>query len=494
MQVSVTTDPLNVVGRTLAGRFLVERLVGNGRIGPLYRGTQDGGDPAEVAIRFLHLENLVAPERLSLFVERFRDRIHGASKTLNADAQVARAIGSGTTAGEDGNLVYTVLEWFEGRSLAVELEDRRGQGMRGRSLREVVDLLTPAAEALAYAHDLGLFHGDITPGALFHAPTLRILDFGIAHTIRDLARELDAVARTDLLVSRGYAAPEQLDGKHGGGPPTDVYSLALVLLEMLTDRPARTGTSPPSLAGLELGPKLAILERALAPAPAERFQNAGELWDAMTSDMRASAPALTVVPADPSAAPTESPASSSRWAPEVRTSPTIRAVLPSMRPPAAASPEATEVPSMRPAVPSAGPGVPSAPPVEAALPSMRPQATTLPGDAETFFEVLPPPHLLAAIQEAIAGPPPPEAAPPAAPPVRQDAAIPALEARREAAWREHTRRQTTAVIVVVIVAVGVILLMAALSVWFVTRSRSSLVLPMGQPEKSRKEAGSAHFV
>jgi serine/threonine-protein kinase len=470
MQVSVTTDPLNVVGRTLAGRFLVERLVGNGRIGPLYRGTQDGGDPAEVAIRFLNLEKLVAPERLSLFVERFRERIHGASKVLSADTQVARAIGSGTTAGEEGNLVYTVLEWFEGQSLAMELEDRRGQGMRGRSLREVIDLLTPAAEALAYAHDLGLFHGDITPGALFHAPTLRILDFGIAHTIRDLARELDAVAKTDPLVSRAYAAPEQLDGKHGGGPATDVYSLALVLLEMLRDRPARTGTSPPSLAGLELGPKLAILERALAPSPSERFQTAGELWDAMTSDMRASAPALTIGPgnpnADPSATRTERPPSSSRWAPEVRTSPTVRAVLPSMRPPADAAPEATEVPSM------------------------RPQATTLPGDAETFFEVLPPPHLLAAIQEAIAGPRPPEAPALAAPQPPQPA-IPALEARREADWREHTRRQTTAVMVVVVVAVGVVLLIAALSVWFVTRSRSSLVLPM---DLGRKEAGFIDFV
>ncbi len=480
MQVSVTTDPLNVVGRTLAGRFLVERLVGNGRIGPLYRGTQDGGDPAEVAIRFLHIEKLVAPERLSLFVERFRDRIHSASKTLTGDAQVARAIGSGTTAGEEGNLVYTVLEWFEGHSLAVELDDRRGQRMRGRSLREVVEQLTPVAEALAYAHDLGLFHGDITPGALFHAPTLRILDFGIAHTIRDLARELDAVARTDLLVSRAYAAPEQLDGKHGGGPATDVYSLALVLLEMLTDRPARTGTSPPSLAGLEMGPKLAILERALAPAPAERFQSAGELWDAMTSDMGASAPALTVVPAALSVSPSSRPTSPSRWAPEVRTSPTMRVVLPSMRPPAAASPEATEVPTMRPAE-----DVPS---------SMRPQATTLPGDAETFFEVLPPPHLLAAIQEAIAGPPPPEAPPPTVTPRPMEPTIPALEARREADWREHTRRQTTAVMVVVIVAVGVVLLIAILSVWFVAHSRSSLVLPVDGPEKSRKEAGLIDFV
>jgi serine/threonine-protein kinase Stk1 len=216
MQVSVTTDPLNVVGRTLAGRFLVERFVGHGRIGPLYRGTQAGGDPAHVAIRFLQIRGLVAPGRLSLFVERFRERVHAASKALSKDAHIARAIGSGTTAGEDGNLVYAVLEWFDGRSLAGELADRRGQEMRGRPLREVVETLSPAVEALAYAHDLGLFHGDITPGSLFHAPTLHLLDFGIAHTVRDLCRELDAVAKTDALVSRAYAAPEQLDGKHGG--------------------------------------------------------------------------------------------------------------------------------------------------------------------------------------------------------------------------------------------------------------------------------------
>jgi hypothetical protein len=220
---------------------------------------------------------------------------------------------------------------------------------------------------------------------------------------------------------------------------------------MLTDRPARLGTSPPSLAGIDLGTKRAILERALAPAPSDRFETAGELWEALTSDMAGSA---TLAPAA---------VAGSRWAPEVRTNPT----------------------SMRPAAPS-----PSAPPADVP-PSIRPQATTLDGEAETFFEVLPPPHLLAAIQAAIAGPPPPEPAPP--PPAWTPAPAPVapLDARREADWREHTRKQTNAVLVVVIVAVGAVLLIALVSVWLVTRSRSSLVLPM---DVGRKEAGFIDFV
>jgi serine/threonine-protein kinase len=305
-------DPFGLAGQVLDGQFRVDRFIGEGGFSIVYRGHHVGLDEP-IAIKCLKLQGTLGSAMVDSFVRRFRDESRLHYRLSQGNLYIARSIASGTViAPATSALVpYMVLEWLEGRSLADELTVRRVQGLQGRTLPEAVRLLDSAVDAIAYAHAQGVVHRDLSPGNLFLANArggarLKVLDFGVAKVVSDHALELGPRAQTFghlRMFSPVYGAPEQFDERLGAiGAWTDVYTLALVLLEVLRDRPVREAEhlgelatmaldGPPSLAslGLSLGKEVeAEIMRALSVSPSNRPGDAGELWGALKNAMQRS--------------------------------------------------------------------------------------------------------------------------------------------------------------------------------------------------------------
>jgi eukaryotic-like serine/threonine-protein kinase len=315
-----SSDPFGLVGQVLDGQFRVDAHVGEGGFSVVYRGTHVGlSEP--IALKCLKLPAALGSALVDSFVRRFRDESRLQYKLSQGNLYIVRSLGSGTTlAPATSALVpYTVLEWLEGRSLAQEFNDRREAGLHGRPLREVVALLDSAIDALAYAHAQGVVHRDLNPGNLFLARTsagikLKILDFGVAKVLADAAIAIGPTARTVgnvRMFAPAYGAPEQFDDRSGAiGPWTDVYSIALVVLEALADRTVMEGEHlgefatqaldpmrrpSPRAFGIAVGDATEkVFNLALALDPTRRPRDAGEFWgmlkNALQVDSRSSRP------------------------------------------------------------------------------------------------------------------------------------------------------------------------------------------------------------
>jgi serine/threonine-protein kinase len=135
-------------------------------------------------------------------------------------------------------LPYYVMERLHGTTLRTAIDDRRALG-RPFELLELIDLGAEIAAPLAVAHEMGIVHRDIKPQNVFlaeqrdHATLVKLLDFGLSALTDDAPRAPSAPDVRTFTGSRRYASPEQLDGRRPT-PESDVYSLALILYEMLT--------------------------------------------------------------------------------------------------------------------------------------------------------------------------------------------------------------------------------------------------------------------
>ncbi len=308
-------DPFGLVGQVLDGQFRVDHFIGEGGFSIVYRGTHIGLDEP-IAIKCLKLPSALGSALVDSFVMRFRDESRLHYKLSQGHLHIVRSMASGTTnASVTSALVpYTVLEWLEGHSLAEEFAERRQRALPRRSLAEVVKLFDSAIDAVAYAHAQGVVHRDLNPGNFFLAKTrsgvkLKVLDFGVAKVMADSALAMGPIARTlgnMRMFAPAYGAPEQFDDNVGPvGAWTDVYAIALVLLEALTDRTVREGEHigefarqalaanqrpTPRALGLQVGDEVErVLGAAASIVPAERPRDAGELWGMLKHAMIADA-------------------------------------------------------------------------------------------------------------------------------------------------------------------------------------------------------------
>jgi serine/threonine-protein kinase len=244
-------------------------MVGEGGFSVVYRGHHLGLDEP-IAIKCLKLPGALGSALVESFVRRFRDESRLHYRLSQGNLHIARSIASGTTmAPATSALVpYMVLEWLDGRSLAEDFNIRRAQGHRGRPLAEVVKLLDPAVDAIAFAHAQGVVHRDLNPGNIFLASTrqglrIKVLDFGVAKVVSDHALE----AMRDRTV---------MEGEHIG-------EYAMRALEPSV-RPT------PRRLGLPVGDEVeAIFARAMAVNPADRPQDAGQFWGALKHAMQTDA-------------------------------------------------------------------------------------------------------------------------------------------------------------------------------------------------------------
>ena len=315
-------DPLGLLGQLIDGQYRLEGQVGEGGFSVVYRATHLSMGET-VAVKCLKLQAAFDAESNETFARRFRDEGRLLFRLGQGNLDIVRCMTSSTTTSPTtGAMVpYLVLEWLAGQSLAADLRERRKKGLHGRSLAEVLALLEPAALALDHAHGQGVVHRDVKPANLFlaiprgGAPRIKVLDFGLAKILDETIGITLAATRGNFMVcSPRYAAPEQFNPKIGAiGPWTDVFSLAMVVLEALRDNRVRkadgmaaclTEACDPATKitardlGIEIPPDVArVLERAVTMDVAVRPQSAGELWTELT---RAAREAMAPPPAPPS--------------------------------------------------------------------------------------------------------------------------------------------------------------------------------------------------
>lgn len=317
---SVPSDPFGLIGTTLSSRYVVEALVAETAMSVVYRARHRiWKRPVAIkAFRAPRLSEEAQNELLASFI-REGALLAELSERTAAVCQ-ARDVASVTT--QAGEWVpYLVLEWLEGEPLELVLSRERAQGARRRGVEEALDLLSPIARALSAAHARGIVHGDIKPGnicvlAESHRPAgpTKLLDFGVATAARDTLRRRDSgVAPKVQSFTPAYGAPEQFSSEYGPiGPWTDVFALALVVVELLVGHEALQGDT---LGELALGacdfswrptPRAFgvfvdkatehVIARALSVWPGDRHQDAGAFWAELARSREVEPDAAVPVP------------------------------------------------------------------------------------------------------------------------------------------------------------------------------------------------------
>ena len=225
-------------GDLLAGKYRIERVLGRGGMGVVVAARHVELDE-RVAIKFLLPETLDNPEAVARFSREARAAVRIKSE------RVARIIDVGRL---ENGAPYIIMEYLEGRDLAGWLE--HGGPL---PLDRALDFVLQASEAVAAAHVLGIVHRDLKPANLFvitqgdGTSAVKVLDFGISKV---QAPGDDAATITHpaaLLGSPLYMPPEQLRSARDVDPRSDIWSLGVILHELISGAPPFTGTTMPEV-------------------------------------------------------------------------------------------------------------------------------------------------------------------------------------------------------------------------------------------------------
>ena len=279
---------------SVGGRFLIEREIGRGAVGIVYRA-MDEVTNQPVALKVIAISGVDAGEEA-----RFRREgrvlaglVHPGIVRLVAFGQLDDAV--------HGGMPYVAMEWLDGEDIA------QRQRRSPMPLVQCLDVAAQVCDALAAAHAHGIVHRDVKPsnvfltgsGANLSGPIIaKLVDFGVA------SAEDAKLTRTGAIIGTpAYMAPEQARGDEGVNARADLYALGATLFEMITGRPPHVGptpiailarlvtTPPPRLSDLfpEIEPALDdLMAELLATDPAERPADAGIAADrlrALASDL-----------------------------------------------------------------------------------------------------------------------------------------------------------------------------------------------------------------
>jgi len=273
-------DPF--VGRTLDEKYRVEERLGAGGMGAVYRARHLQMD-RPVALKFLH-QRLVEDEAARV---RFLTEARAAVKLRHPNAVSVTDFGQ-TSEG----CIYIVMELLEGRTLR-EILSREAPLETARA----ISIMLQTSGAVAAAHEAGIIHRDLKPSNILitqsadHPAVVKVLDFGIATFAPDEDENVTALAQTNTVIGTPrYMSPEQHNGAELT-PATDVYSLGVILYEMLTGTVPFSGATPAEIAQKHahnapfspreivaaIPPEVEqIVLQALEKQPSDRSANAGE--------------------------------------------------------------------------------------------------------------------------------------------------------------------------------------------------------------------------
>jgi eukaryotic-like serine/threonine-protein kinase len=250
--------------------YRIEEAVARSGMASIFRAV-DLRDNRVVALKIPHPDMEADP----ILFDRFQ-RESGIGERLNHSG-VMRVFG-----GENRSRVYMVMEWCDGRLLRRILSE--GRISQDRAIRIAINVL----EALEYIHQNGVVHRDLKPENIMVGmqDNIKLIDFGIAGDAA--AKRLTYANFTATLGTADYISPEQVKGKRGDGR-SDIYSMGVILYEMLAGKKPFTGDSPlevmndrllnypvpPSVVEPTISPQLQeVLYRALERDPKNRYANA----------------------------------------------------------------------------------------------------------------------------------------------------------------------------------------------------------------------------
>lgn len=273
------------------GRYKIESELGRGAMGVVYKALDPLLDRT-VALKIIVLGD-DALERAE-YHSRFFQEAKAAAR-LNHPSLITIY-----DFGEEGSLAYMAMELLQGTGLS----ERMAKG--GIPIREAISIAEQVAEGLAYAHDNEVIHRDIKPGNIILLPRRRVkvMDFGIA---RMESSELKTQLGTRLGTPK-YMSPEQSTGS-AVDHRTDIFSLGIVLYEMLTGAKLFTGenlnqvlnnvaTFEPPLPS-RIRPEIShtldlVVKRAIAKKKEDRYANAWEMYNDLQLCLQELAPGTTV--------------------------------------------------------------------------------------------------------------------------------------------------------------------------------------------------------
>ncbi|MCW2930658.1 MAG: serine/threonine protein kinase [Actinomycetia bacterium] len=263
----------------LGDRYELEGVVGRGGMAEVYRA------------RDLRLDRIVAIKTLradlardQTFQARFRREAQSAA-SLNQPSIVA-VYDTGEDMSTGTSIPYIVMEYVDGRTVRDLLIDGH-RLLPERSLEIVSGVL----RALEYSHQAGIVHRDIKPGNVMVTRNgdVKVMDFGIARAMNDAQSTMTQTAQ--VIGTAQYLSPEQARGERVDAR-SDLYSTGCLMYELLTGRPPFTGDSPVAIAyqhvrenpipPSRLDPDIppwadAIVLKAMAKAPGDRYQSAAEM-------------------------------------------------------------------------------------------------------------------------------------------------------------------------------------------------------------------------
>jgi serine/threonine protein kinase len=284
-------DPF--IGTTVSGRYKITKLLGEGGMGAVYVGEQNiGGTVRKVAIKTLHAHLSKDPKIL----QRFERECATVAELQHPNTIQLYDFGK-----TDDGILYMVMEFVQGESLAAVLE-KRGALEPARSLH----ILQQICDALGEAHSLGIVHRDLKPDNIVLTERakdwVKVLDFGIAK--RSEAQEKDEQKLTQqgtVLGTPPYMSPEQFTGRPIDAR-SDIYSIAVMAYEMLAGRLPFTAATPWEWATQHMTvapqplavapngtpipePMIRAIMQSLAKDPNERPGTTKELYEALSVAM-----------------------------------------------------------------------------------------------------------------------------------------------------------------------------------------------------------------
>ncbi len=274
-----------MIGTVLSGRYKLEAKLGSGGMSTVYLANDATLDRA-VAVKVMHREMSEQPDQL----ERFRQEARAVAKLSHPNVVAV------IDAGEDGGHPYIVFEYVEGETLK-----QRIARLGALDTQEALAYAIEIARGLTVAHARNMVHRDIKPqNVLIDAEgRAKLTDFGISRQL-----EQDGMTATGrVLGTTDYVAPEQAMG-HPVDPRSDIYSLGVVLYEMLIGQVPFHADSQVGVAMKHVNEELPdvqqrrpeisaatalVVERATDKDPAQRYAQVGEMIDDLSTALEVEA-------------------------------------------------------------------------------------------------------------------------------------------------------------------------------------------------------------